>query len=58
MEVGILYLPSIGNKAEIMEGMAGRRTDLYQTMMDKDRTINICRRVTSPSGRGRPLRAG
>ena len=24
----------------------------------KDRTINICRRVTSPSGRGRPLRAG
>ena len=34
MEVGILYLPSIGNKAEIMEGMAGRRTDLYQTMMD------------------------
>ena len=34
MEVGILYLPSIGNKAEIMEGMAGRRTDLYQTMVD------------------------
>jgi len=33
MEFGVFYLPSIGNKAEIMEGMAGRRTDLYQRML-------------------------
>ena len=33
MEVGIFYLPSIGNKAELSAGMAGRRTDLYQRML-------------------------
>jgi alkanesulfonate monooxygenase SsuD/methylene tetrahydromethanopterin reductase-like flavin-dependent oxidoreductase (luciferase family) len=33
MEFGVFYLPSIGNKAEIMQGMAGRRTDLYQRML-------------------------
>ena len=33
MEVGVFYLPSIGNKAEISAGMAGRRTDLYQRML-------------------------
>ncbi len=33
MEVGVFYLPSIGTKAEISAGMAGRRTDLYQRML-------------------------
>jgi alkanesulfonate monooxygenase SsuD/methylene tetrahydromethanopterin reductase-like flavin-dependent oxidoreductase (luciferase family) len=33
MEVGTFYLPAVGSKAEIMEGMAGKRTDLYQTML-------------------------
>ncbi len=33
MEIGFFYLPSIGNKAEISAGMAGRRTDLYQRML-------------------------
>ncbi len=33
MECGVFYLPSIGNKAEITAGMAGRRTDLYQKML-------------------------
>ncbi len=33
MEFGVFYLPSIGNKAEIQAGMAGRRTDLYQRML-------------------------
>lgn len=33
MEVGLFYLPSIGNKAEISARMAGRRTDLYQRML-------------------------
>lgn len=33
MEVGTFYLPAIGSKAEIMEGMAGKRTDLYQVML-------------------------
>jgi alkanesulfonate monooxygenase SsuD/methylene tetrahydromethanopterin reductase-like flavin-dependent oxidoreductase (luciferase family) len=33
MEVGLFCLPSIGNKAEISAGMAGRRTDLYQRML-------------------------
>jgi alkanesulfonate monooxygenase SsuD/methylene tetrahydromethanopterin reductase-like flavin-dependent oxidoreductase (luciferase family) len=33
MEVGVFYLPSIGSKAEIQQGMAGRRTDLYQRML-------------------------
>ena len=33
MEVGVFYLPSIGNKTEISAGMAGRRTDLYQRML-------------------------
>ena len=33
MEFGIFYLPAIGNKSELQEGMAGRRTDLYQRML-------------------------
>jgi alkanesulfonate monooxygenase SsuD/methylene tetrahydromethanopterin reductase-like flavin-dependent oxidoreductase (luciferase family) len=33
MEFGVFCLPSIGNKQEIMKGMAGRRTDLYQRML-------------------------
>ena len=33
MEFGVFYLPSIGNKQEISQGMAGRRTDLYQRML-------------------------
>lgn len=33
MEIGFFYLPSIGSKAEISAGMAGRRTDLYQRML-------------------------
>lgn len=33
MEIGVFYLPSIGNKVEISAGMAGRRTDLYQRML-------------------------
>ena len=33
MEVGAFYLPSVGNKQEILEGMAGKRTDLYQRML-------------------------
>jgi hypothetical protein len=33
MELGVFSLPSIGNKQEISQGMAGRRTDLYQRML-------------------------
>lgn len=33
MEVGAFYLPSVGTKEEIMQGMAGKRTDLYQRML-------------------------
>jgi alkanesulfonate monooxygenase SsuD/methylene tetrahydromethanopterin reductase-like flavin-dependent oxidoreductase (luciferase family) len=33
MEVGAFYLPALGSKEEIMEGMAGKRTDLYQKML-------------------------
>lgn len=33
MEVGAFYLPSVGKKDEIMQGMAGKRTDLYQNML-------------------------
>ena len=33
MEFGVFYLPAIGNKSELQEGMAGRRTDLYQRML-------------------------
>ena len=33
MEVGLFYLPSTGSKQELMEGMAGKRTDLYQKML-------------------------
>ncbi|MBI5615086.1 MAG: LLM class flavin-dependent oxidoreductase [Gammaproteobacteria bacterium] len=35
MKVGAFYLPSIGSFAEIQKGMAGRRTDLYQQMLDE-----------------------
>ena len=33
MEVGAFYLPSVGHKEDIMQGMAGKRTDLYQMML-------------------------
>jgi len=33
VEVGLFYLPSTGSKQELMEGMAGKRTDLYQKML-------------------------
>ena len=33
MEVGAFYLPSVGTKEEILQGMAGKRTDLYQRML-------------------------
>lgn len=33
MQIGTFYLPAIGNRAEINERMAGRRTDLYQKML-------------------------
>lgn len=33
MEVGAFYLPSVGRKEEIEQGLAGKRTDLYQKML-------------------------
>lgn len=33
MQVGAFYLPSVGRKADIEQGMAGKRTDLYQMML-------------------------
>jgi len=30
MEVGAFYLPSVGRIEDIQQGMAGKRTDLYQ----------------------------
>src|SRR5256885_4651351 len=33
MKVSLFYLPSIGSKAEIEQGMAGARIDLYQRML-------------------------
>jgi alkanesulfonate monooxygenase SsuD/methylene tetrahydromethanopterin reductase-like flavin-dependent oxidoreductase (luciferase family) len=33
MEVGAFYLPSVGRKEDIVKGMAGKRTDLYQMML-------------------------
>lgn len=33
MEVGAFYLPTLGRKSEIEQGMAGKRTDLYQRML-------------------------
>lgn len=33
MKIGNFYLPAIGSKAELQQGMAGRRTDLYQRML-------------------------
>ncbi|MEM7469535.1 MAG: LLM class flavin-dependent oxidoreductase [Pseudomonadota bacterium] len=35
MEVGAFYLPSVGRKEDIEAGMAGKRTDLYQQMLDE-----------------------
>jgi alkanesulfonate monooxygenase SsuD/methylene tetrahydromethanopterin reductase-like flavin-dependent oxidoreductase (luciferase family) len=35
MQVSVFYLPSIGSRAEIEEGMAGLRTDLYQRMLSE-----------------------
>ena len=33
MQVSVFYLPSIGSRGEIEKGMAGLRTDLYQSML-------------------------
>ena len=33
MEVGAFYLPSVGRIEDIQQGMAGKRTDLYQGML-------------------------
>ena len=33
MEIGVFYLPVIGNENELRQGMAGRRSDLYQKML-------------------------
>jgi alkanesulfonate monooxygenase SsuD/methylene tetrahydromethanopterin reductase-like flavin-dependent oxidoreductase (luciferase family) len=33
MEIGVFHLPTIGNRQQLEQGMAGRRTDLYQTMI-------------------------
>ena len=35
MEVGAFYLPSLGRKEDMEAGMAGKRTDLYQMMLDE-----------------------
>ena len=37
MEVGLFYLPSVGRKEDIEQGMAGKRTDLYQMMLKEMR---------------------
>ena len=33
MEIGAFYLPSVGRKEDILQGMAGKRTDLYKQML-------------------------
>jgi alkanesulfonate monooxygenase SsuD/methylene tetrahydromethanopterin reductase-like flavin-dependent oxidoreductase (luciferase family) len=33
MHIGAFYLPSVGHIADIEQGMAGKRTDLYQMML-------------------------
>ena len=33
MEVALFIAPTVGPKEELMKGLAGRRTDLYQTMV-------------------------
>ncbi|WP_219893451.1 LLM class flavin-dependent oxidoreductase [Aquisediminimonas profunda] len=33
MEVALFIAPTVGPKEELMKGLAGRRTDLYQTML-------------------------
>ncbi len=33
MEIGAFYLPSVGHLEDIRQGMAGKRTDLYQMML-------------------------
>lgn len=33
MKIGNFYLPAVGSKADLQQGMAGRRTDLYQRML-------------------------
>jgi alkanesulfonate monooxygenase SsuD/methylene tetrahydromethanopterin reductase-like flavin-dependent oxidoreductase (luciferase family) len=35
MQTSVFYLPSIGSRSEIEKGMAGLRTDLYQTMLEE-----------------------
>ena len=33
MQIGAFYLPSVGRMADIKQGLAGKRTDLYQMML-------------------------
>jgi hypothetical protein len=33
MEIGVFHLPTIGDRQQLEQGMAGSRTDLYQTMI-------------------------
>ena len=33
MEIGVFHLPTFGNRTQLEQGMAGRRTDLYQSMI-------------------------
>jgi len=35
MEIGAFYLPSVGRQEDIEQGMAGKRTDLYQEMLQE-----------------------
>ena len=41
MEVGAFYLPSLGRKEDIIKGMAGKQTNLYQMML-RELSEQIC----------------
>ena len=51
MEVGAFYLPSLGRKEDILQGMAGKRTDLYKQMLkelsEQSRRTPCCSTCTS-----------
>ena len=43
MEIGVFYLPSTGSKQDMLQGMAGQRTDLYQKMLrDVTEQLQYC----------------
>lgn len=48
MEVGVLYLPSVGSLEEKLKGFAGKRTDLYQELLH-DLTVQS-QHLDEPSG--------